>query len=46
MKKKYVTPEMNFERIRFEDILTNIDVSTTENPEQSGNENSGDDIGG
>lgn len=46
MKKKYVTPEMNFERIRFEDILTNIDVSTTEDYEQSGNENSGDNIGG
>lgn len=46
MKKKYVSPEFDYEKIFFDNILSVINVSDSEYREESGNQNTGDDIGG
>lgn len=45
MKKKYVSPEFDYEKIFFDNILSVINVSDSEYNAGSGNQNDGDDIG-
>lgn len=46
MKRKYISPEMEVERIQLEEMMTNIDFSNPEDTRVQGSDgNNNDDIG-
>lgn len=45
-KKKYFSPEIDITKLNFEDLMKNIDLSTPEETQQTGDIDDGDDIGG
>lgn len=46
MKRKYISPEMEVQRIQLEEMMTNIDISNPEDTRGQGSDgNNNDDIG-
>ena len=46
MKKPYISPELDVTKINLSELMTNINISNPEETRQSGEFESGEDIGG
>lgn len=46
MKKPYISPELDVTKINLSELMNNIDISNPEETRQSGEFESGEDIGG